>query len=158
MYEWLSFVHVGAVLTFMLAHGVHAAVMWRLRWEADPERSQTVFNALTGLPALRLAGAAMIASGFALVAFLGIWDHWWVWTSVLVLTGLWAAMILYSPRFYSLVSDAAAAAMAARGTDDEAAATAAFERARQAPHPVVTTIVAIGGIGIILWLMIFRPG
>jgi hypothetical protein len=157
MYQWLSFVHVGSVLVFMLAHGVHATVMWRLRWEADPAISQTVFSALTSLPALRLAGGSMIVSGFALVALLDIWDRWWVWASVAILAAIWVVMIAYSPRFYGLVSDAAAAAVAARGTDAEAAALAAFERARRAPHTVLTTVAAIGGIGLILWLMVFRP-
>jgi hypothetical protein len=38
VYQWLIYLHVFAVLCFLLAHGPHAGVMLRLRGAEDPEQ------------------------------------------------------------------------------------------------------------------------
>ncbi len=89
MYQWLVFLHVASVLLFMLAHGAQITVMWKQRWEPDPERSLALFESLPGLSLLRLAGLAVIASGLLLVFTLSLWARWWVWLSVLLLGAVW---------------------------------------------------------------------
>lgn len=75
--RWVLFLHLAAVLGFMLAHGVQVTVMWRIRSESDPS--------------------------------------------------------------------------------DLATKRAAYDAARLSPHPFIVTVVGLGGLGVILWLMVFKP-
>jgi hypothetical protein len=34
---------------------------------------------------------------------------------------------------------------------------AAYDAARLSPHPFILTIVGLGGLAVILWLMVFKP-
>ena len=61
-YRWLLFLHFGAVLVFMLAHGVQVMVTWKKRWEADPAQNLALFGPL---PAEQAAEAALAAAGTA---------------------------------------------------------------------------------------------
>ncbi len=157
MYQWLLFLHIGAVLTFMLAHGVQVMVTWKKRWEPDPARNLALFDALPSVWPLRLATVALVISGFLLVFFLGIWTRAWVWLSLALLGAIWLTMWRWGAAYYNLMQDTAERAIAAKDTMDEAATLAEFENARLAWHPLAMTIVGIGGVAVILWLMIFKP-
>ncbi len=44
VYRWIVFVHVGAALVFMLAHGASASVAFRLRRERDVARLSALLD------------------------------------------------------------------------------------------------------------------
>jgi hypothetical protein len=158
MYQWLLFLHIGSVLVFMLLHGVQVTVTWKKRWEPDPDRNQALFEALpSGVRTLRLPFAAVVASGLILVAFLGIWTHWWIWLSLLVLGVIWLTMWRWGAGYYNSIQAAAEQAVASRGTPDESQAAAAFRAERLSWRVPAMTVVGFGGIAAILWLMVFKP-
>jgi hypothetical protein len=157
MYQWLLFLHVGSVLAFMLVHGVHVTVTWRKRWEADPTRNQALFDALTSVWPVRWAGAAVLTSGFALVLLLGLWTRVWIWLSLALLAVVWIVMWRWGAGYYNAIQEAADRAIAARGTPDEGVATAIFNAERLSWKVPAMTIVGLGGIAAILWLMVFKP-
>ncbi len=158
MHEWLVFLHVAAVLGFMLAHGVQVTAMWKMRWEPDPEQNLTLLNVLPGLTLVRVMLAAVVISGL-LVAFTGSWwDAGWLWLSLLILAVVAVAMWRYGGGYYGLIQDAATKALEAR--DDPASQPAAqqtFDAARRSWHPMGMTVIGLGGVGVILWLMMFKP-
>lgn len=159
MYQWLVFLHVGSVLVFMLLHGVQVTVTWKKRWEPDPTRNQALFEALpNGVRTLRLPIIAVVATGLVLVAFLGIWTQWWIWLTLVILVAIWLTMWRWGGGYYNLIQAAADRAIAAAGTPDESSSLAAFEKARLDWRTPAMTIVGVGGIAAILWLMVFRPG
>jgi hypothetical protein len=157
MFQWLLFVHIGSVLAFMLVHGVHVTVTWRKRWETDPERNQALFEALTNAWPIRWAGAAVVLSGFALVALVGLWTQAWVWLSLGVLVVIWLTMWRWGGGYYNAIEGASERAIAARGTPDEGQAMAAFNIERLSWRVPAMTVVGLGGIAAVLWLMIFKP-
>jgi hypothetical protein len=71
--DWLLFLHIGAVLAFMLIHGIQVTVMWKLRWETDPGRSMGLFEGLTDLLLLTILGGAILATGLLLTFSLSLW-------------------------------------------------------------------------------------
>jgi hypothetical protein len=156
-YRWLLFVHIGAVLVFMLAHGVHVTVTWKKRWERDPAQNDALFAAMTDSRWLRLAALAVVISGFLLVALLDLWTRAWIWVSFGLLAAIWLAMYRWGGAYYNLIEGAGAALVAAVGTPAEPSARAAFDRARLSRLVPAMTIVGIGGVALILWLMVFRP-
>jgi len=157
VYQWLLFLHIAAVLSFMLAHGVQVTIIWKQRSEPDPERNLALFEVLPSSLQLRILGGVVVLTGFLLVFSLSLWDQWWIWLSVLLLGVVWLLMFLFGGAYYNLSELAATRAIAARGSADEPAAMADYDKARLAWHPMAMTAVGFLGLGAILWLMIFKP-
>ena len=156
MYHWLLFLHVATVLGFMLAHGVQVTVMLKQRSEADPERNLALFEILPDVLLLRVLVVSVVATGFLLVAALSLGPMVGVALIGPARADL-AAMYRFGGAYYTLLEEAAARAVEARGTALEAEAAAAFARARRAWHPAALAVTGLGGITVILWLMVFKP-
>ena len=158
MYQWVVFAHVASVLAFMLAHGVHVVAMWAFRGEADPERAMTFFNDLPNVTGVRIVLAVTVASG-VLAGFMGSWwTSGWIWTSLALLVVIWEAMWRYGGSFFGLVQEAAEAAIAARDADpSNPGPQAAYDAARRSWQPIAMSVVGLGGLAVILWLMMFKP-
>jgi hypothetical protein len=157
MYHWFLFLHIAAVLGFMLAHGVQVSVIWKQRSEPDPERNLALFEALPSGLTVRIMSGVVVLTGFLLVFSLGLWGRWWVWLSLLLLGAVWVLMLRFGGGYYNLIEQAATQAIAARGSADESEAMAEYHRARLAWHPIAMTAVGFIGLGAILWLMVFKP-
>jgi len=155
--QWLLFLHVATVLAFMLGHGLQVGVMWRQREEPDPRRNLAFFEVLPSSLPLRILGASVILSGLLLTAAMSLWDRAWIWLSIGALAAIWVVMWRYGGLYYDAIETAGARAIEAEGTADEPSARAAWDRARLGPEPAVLTIVGVGGLLAILWLMMFRP-
>jgi hypothetical protein len=156
--RWLLFLHIGAVLALMLAHGVHVTASWKKRWEADPTRQLALFDPLTDARWLRLGMGAVIGSGLLSVWALDIWTQRWPWLSLAVLVLLWLLMYRWGGAYYNATEMTAEALLAAQGTDNAAAARRAFDQARQSWLVPAMTVLGLGALAFILWLMVFRPG
>jgi hypothetical protein len=157
VHQWLLFLHIAAVLAFMLAHGVQVTVILTQRNEAEPERNLALFERLPDVFLLRILLISVVASGFLLVAALSLWGRWWIWISMGVLAVVWLAMYRFGGAYYNLLEETATQAIEARGTALEAEAAARFVTARRGWHPAMLAATGLGGLGVILWLMVFRP-
>lgn len=157
MERWLLYLHIAAVLLFLLVHGASVQVMWKQRGEADPERSLHLFDPLSNVRPLRLLFGAVIVSGVA-AAFVGGWyGQWWPWLSLVLFGAIAWLMYRFGGGFYELIERAATRAIESRGTPEAAAAQASFDAVRGAWQPAGMTVAGLGGLAIILWLMIFKP-
>jgi hypothetical protein len=156
-YRWLLFLHVGSVLVFMLAHGVQVTAAWKMRWEADPAEIGSLFAPLPLTRWLRYTLLGVLITGVVLVAFLNIWTSAWIWLSLGLLAVIWALMYVWGGAFLTAIEETCQAAVEAAGTSSEADARAAFDRARRSWLVPAMTVVGLGGVGVILWLMIFKP-
>ena len=158
MYAWVVFLHVAAVMAFMLAHGVHVTAMWAFRREADPERALTFFNDLPTATGLRVLLAAVVISG-AIAGLMGSWwGSGWIWTSLLLLAVIAVAMWRFGGGYFGLVQEAAEAAIAARAENpSNPDPQAAYDAARSSWHTYGMSVIGLGGLAVILWLMMFKP-
>ena len=158
MQQWLLFLHLAAVLAFMLVHGIHVTIMWAWRREPDPERGLTLFNGVPDIPLTRIFIVAVVATGL-LAGFVGPWwRQWWMWLSLALLIGIWVAMYRWGGGFFNLVQAAAEGAIEERNSGSgSTTAMDAYHATRRGWHPVAMMAVGIGGLAVILWLMIFKP-
>ena len=154
MYSWIVFLHVFSAFVYMLAHGVQAAVMLKLRSEADPERSLTLFNALNGTRLQRITLALVMVTGLVAGFQRPWWRHGWMWTALAMLVVITVLMRLYGAGYYTLVSGAARRAIAEQKTQES---MEAFLAARTSWHAIGVAIIGIGGLAVIVWLMMFKP-
>jgi len=158
MYNWLVFLHILFSFLFILAHGVHAAAMLKFRGEPDPERSLTFFNIVPDRKQLRILTVLLGILGFAAVAVANWWSQGWVWASAGVFVLISFVMFQYGAGYFGMMQDAARRLIEARKTNIElSTAMQAFEKARKAPHVMLVSLVGIGGLAAILWLMRFKP-
>jgi hypothetical protein len=157
MYSWLLFVHIGSVLVFMLMHGVQVTVAWKIRWQPDPAQIAALFAPMPLTAWLRYAMLAVVVTGLALVLVLNLWTSAWIWASLALLGGIWLLMYRWGAAYLNGIEPATEAALSAGGTASEADARIAFDQARLSWLVPGMTIVGIGGVAAILWLMIFKP-
>ena len=158
MYEWVVFVHVASILAFMLAHGIHVTAMWAMRREPDPERMLTFFNDVPRATGLRVILVVVVLSG-AIAGFMGSWwGSGWIWTSLALLVAIAVVMWRLGGAFYSLIEEAASAAIAARTADpSNPAPQAGYDAARGSWQTPALSVIGLGGVAVILWLMMFKP-
>jgi len=158
MYNWLVFLHVFFALSLMLAHGVHAAAMLAFRNEKDPERSLAFFNVIPQLTLVRYLTVIMGVPGLIAAFITTWWRQGWVWASVVVFMIVSFVMYKCGTGYFGLIQEAANRAVEAKKNNSEVeAAYKIFENVRNAPHPIVVSIVGMVGLAIILWLMRFKP-
>jgi hypothetical protein len=158
MYQWVVFVHVASVLAFMLGHGIHVTAMWAMRREPDPERMLTFFNDIPTATVLRVMLLVVVLSGAA-AGFMGSWwGSGWIWASLALLAFIAVAMWRFGGTFYGLVGEAARVALEARITDpSDPAPQAAYDAARLGWQTIGMSVLGLGGLAVILWLMMFKP-
>lgn len=158
MYQWIVFVHVASILAFMLAHGVHATAMWAMYREPDPERMLTFFNDVPNTGILRLSLGVVVLSG-VLAGFMGSWwGAGWIWASILLLAFISITMWLWGGTYYGMLQEAAESAVAARTKDqDVGTPQSVYDTTRRNWRVTATSVVGLGGIAVILWLMMFKP-
>jgi len=171
MYRWIVYLHVFAAFAFMLVHGVYATVMWKLRAEADPERSLTLFNAVPSLRLQRFLLALVVitgliaglirpwwSQGWAWGLIRSWWREGWMWTSLVLLIVITIVMRRYGAGYFTLVSRAAMRAIEERKSASALSADPdKFAAARATWHPIGLTVLGMAGLALILWLMMFKP-
>ncbi len=158
MYNWLVFLHIAFAFFFMLAHGVHAAVMLKFRGESDPERALTFFNVLPELTLVRWLALLLGIPAFAAAYFSGWLAKGWVWVSLAIFLLISFVMVRFGAGYYKIVFNAANHAVKARKSNtDASAALEDYNKVRISPYPIIVASVGLFGLIIILWLMRFKP-
>jgi hypothetical protein len=153
-YRWWKFLHVLAVLGFVLYHGVSIVVAIRLRKERDRARiaellqfsGSAVLGMYVSLGALIVFG---VVAGFA-----GKWwGYWWIWLSLAILVLTIAEMSAVARPYYQQLKDAIQLRPSGvpRKSDEE---LDQLLRSRLALFNAVWGLVALV---IITFLMIWKP-
>lgn len=159
--RWVLFLHLAAVLGFMLAHGVQVTVMWRIRAEPDPEKMEWLFHPMPSTRLLQVLLAAIVLTGGVSAIVAPWWRQWWVWISLALLVAITWVMRRYGGGYFGLIEtptmELIEAAKSGADAAGLAAKRAAYDAARLSPHPFIVTVVGLGGLAVILWLMVFKP-
>ena len=159
MHAWLLFLHIVAVLAFVLAHGIHASIMWRMRGESDPETCLSLFNGVPQTTMVRVLGLAVISTGL-LAGFTSTWwQQWWMWLSLTLLVVIWVAMWRWGGSYFGAIEQTGTRALETRqaGGPEATVALEAFHRTRTGWQPAGMMIIGLGGLAMIAWLMVFKP-
>jgi hypothetical protein len=161
LYEWLKFLHVVAVFTFIMSHGTSIAISFSVKKEEDVNKIKSMLD-LSGsmwvmmMLSLLVAGIAGIVLGF----MGNWWSRWWLWVSIVLLLVIIIWMFMIGQGTYHLLRKALGMPYMARGKDMPAEKpTSDKERAsliaKTRPHLML--LVGYGGFVVIIWLMMFKP-
>jgi hypothetical protein len=164
LYSWLVFLHLGALLAFVMAHGVSVGVLFALRRPGSLERTRSLLDLSTAsFTAVYVSVLLILVFGIAagIVGGQFTFGPWWLWVSIVLFIGI--AFYMSWVRWFRMVEVRHAAGLQtpddvkkgipAPEPGDEAAIVAAVEQVR----PWLVAVVGFGGLLVILALMMFKP-
>jgi hypothetical protein len=159
--QWLVFLHVLSAITFFLAHGASAAMVFRLRKETDFARIRAMLDLSDStLEVMFISFLAMGLTGVALPFLLRIWDKGWIWVSIILMVFVFTWMVWMNERTYKTLRKLVGLPYRQGSKEYPAATPASMEEVTALlKKSSVTGPVVVGYIipAIVLWLMIFKP-
>lgn len=165
LHRWIVFVHVAGVLGFLVAHGVSAGVVLRLRTERDPAAVRTLVD-LSRRSIVVMSVAVLvwliagIVAGFTGNGGAGWWTsgRYWIWVSLALAIAIFGVMTPMGRLYLNKVR-------AAVGVDPKSGAfdpsyqvdPQVLEAAIRSGRPMLLATIGVGGVVLLAWLMIFKP-
>lgn len=159
--RWLVFVHVLAAIAFFLFHGVSAFMALRVRKETDFARIRALldFSASTMLPMVA-SFLLMGLTGIILPFFVHIWDHVYIWLSIVLILGVAIYMAVFNESHYKQLRRMVGLPYMKGNKEYPAEPPCSQEEVEGFIKGINVTPLAVAGFGvpsIVLWLMIFKP-
>lgn len=159
-YEWLVYLHVLSAILFVAAHGVSMAVSFRIKSAGSRADAIAVLGVSeTSLVSMYITLGLLVVTGITLGVLGDFWREGWFWASLLVLVAITAAMVPLGAIAFSNIRRFAGTEYAVKGKrfpaepPDETKMMAAIGAVR----PDLLTIIGLGGLALVLWMMIFKP-
>lgn len=161
MSKWSLFFHMGSVFGFLMSHGTGVAMAFRLRKERDPVRIRALLELSYFWVGMLHVFMFLILSSGVVLGFVGRWWGFaWIWTSIGILVGLWIAMGILGTPYYDRVRRGVGTAPfygSKKAAQLPEVAPAELQGLLDSGRPVLLTVMGLGGLLIILYLMIFKP-
>ena len=154
MHRWWVLVHVAGAFGFVMAHGVSAYAVLRLRNERDPARVSQLLEMSSSSVGVMWNAIGLLLLGGILAGFTGhFWGQGWIWAAILLLIAVTIAMYaVATPWVKRLRTVSGAMAEGSRAVSQEQ-----FEGILRSPRPYAIAAIGFAGLLAILFLMIFKP-
>ncbi|HEX9331384.1 MAG TPA: hypothetical protein VF896_05825 [Anaerolineales bacterium] len=159
--RWLIFLHVLSAITFFLAHGTSAAMMFKVRNETDLVRIRAMLDLSDSTLEIMFIGfLGLVLTGLILPFFLHIWNMIWVWLSIVLMIFVFIWMVRMSEGTYKVLRKLIGAPYRQGSKELPAEPPAELDVIFSHLKNIRTTPIVLIGYGIpmfVLWLMIFQP-
>ncbi len=161
MYQWLAFLHVLGVFGFLLAHGASASVGFALRPERNLERVRAFLTlSANSYPVMYLSLLVLLVTGIITGVMGDWWGRGWIWASLSVLILLIAWMFVRGGGYYSVLRKAVGLPYMMQGKLHPAetpVGEAEMITMLNSSRPLEVAVIGVIGLGVLLWLMMFKP-
>lgn len=159
--RWLVFIHVLSAITFFLAHGAAAAMVFKVRSETDFARIRAMLDlSVSTFKAYMLSFFMMGVTGLTMPFLIHIWNRAWIWLSII--------LILFVVVWMGLVNEKQIKQLRRlvglpymQGSKEYPAETPASPEEVAALlkkiNPYQWALVGYGIPAVVLWLMVFKP-
>ncbi len=159
--RWLVFIHVLSTITFFLAHGASAAMIFKLRSETDLARIRTLLD-LSGayVNVLIVSFLGMGFTGLIMPFLIHIWNRGWIWLSIILILFVFRYMFWFDERSYKPLRKLVGLPYPSHGKWYPAETPASPEEVAAYIQNINIVPLVLVGYGIpafVLWLMIFKP-
>lgn len=162
LYQLFVFLHVIAVLGYLLTHGVSMNVSFALKKERDLNRIRALLDlSAASYPVMLWMLLAVIVFGLA-AAFLNMawWRTGWLWASIPLFVVIIVLMAVFGAGIFGEARKAAGLPYKVKGKPFPAEPVKSAEEiyaALEKINPTLLLIVGFGGFAVIAWLMIAKP-
>ena len=159
--RWLVFLHVLSAITFFLAHGAAAAMVFKVRKETDFARIRAMLD-LSGstFMAYIISFLVLGITGLIMPFLIQIWDKIYIWLSIVLLlfVAVWMALvnekqIKHLRRLVGLPYMKGSKDFPAEPPASPKEVASLLDKI----NPIQWAMVGYGIPAFILWLMIFKP-
>ena len=143
MYRWIVFIHIASVLGLLLVHPV--TIAFHMKQERDDLRLRELLEVTEAASRLRWVFFGLTIASGVVLGFMGSW--WgtaWIWAALAIFIAIGLVMNLYGGRTIDRIAD----------TKDDSE----MERLLTRFRPEILAITGTGGLLIVLFLMLFKPG
>lgn len=159
--RWLVFIHVLSALTFFLAHGAAAAMVFKVRSETDFTRIRAMLDlAVSTFKAYMLSFLIMGLTGLTMPFFIHIWNKVWIWMSIVLIMFVVVWMSLVNEKQIKQLRRLVGLPYMQGFNEFPAEPPANPEEVAtflKTINPTSWMIVGYGIPTIVLWVMIFKP-
>jgi len=160
MYRWLVFVHVLGVFLFLMAHGISAGVAFGVYKERQLDRLRALLELSTASYGIMYGGLLLLLIMGIITGFVGKWwGSGWIWLSLVLLIVIAGAMNGLGSRYYTRVRRAVGSPYLEGNKIQPPLPPASSEEIDallKAGKPMLLTVLGVGGIAVIAWLMMFK--
>jgi len=161
MYNWLVYLHVAGTLGFMMAHGASASAAFALRRERNIERVRALLELSANSYGLMYLSLLVLLVSGVVAGFVGQWWGWgWIWASLALLVAISMGMTVFGSNIYGKVRKAVGMPYFENWKPQppiEPASAEAIDTLLAKGNPILLTVIGLGGLLVILWLMMFKP-
>ena len=159
--RWLVFLHVLSAITFFLAHGVAAAMVFRVRSETDFTRIRAMLDlSISTVKLYFLSFLIMGLTGLIMPFMIHIWNQVWVWLSIVLIlfVAIWMSLVNEKQikqlrKLVGLPYMQGNKEFPAEPPSNPEEVAALLKKI----NPTQWVIVGYGIPAVVLWLMIFKP-
>ncbi len=159
--RWLVFIHVLSALTFFLAHGAAAAMIFKVRQETDFARIRAMLDlSVSTFKVYMISFALMGLTGLTMPFLIHIWNRIYIWLSIalIMFVAVWMGLVNEKQikqlrRLVGLPYMQGNKEYPAEPSSSPEEVAALLKRIN--PHQ--WALVGYGIPAIVLWLMIFKP-
>ena len=159
--RWLVFLHVLSAITFFLAHGAAAAMVFKVHKETDYTRIRAMLDlSQSTFLVYIIAFLAMGLTGLVMPFLIHIWGKVYIWLSIVLILFVVGWMGLVNEKQFKQLRRLVGLPYMIGSKDFPAEPPSSPEEVAALLKKINPTQWALVGYGIpmvVLWLMIFKP-
>ena len=159
--RWLVFLHVLSAITFFLAHGAAAAMVFKVRSETDFTRIRAMLDlSQSTFLVYIISFLVMGLTGLVMPFLIHIWGKIYIWLSILLLLFVAVWMGLVNDKLFKQLRRLVGLPYMQGNKDFPAESPSGPEEVAALLKKISPAQWALVGYGIpvvVLWLMIFKP-
>jgi hypothetical protein len=159
--RWLVFLHVLSVITFFLAHGAAAAMIYKVRSETDFARIRAMLDlSVSTFRVYAYSFLIMGLTGLIMPFLVHIWDKVYIWLSIVLMLFVAVWMGLVNEKQTKQLRRLVGLPYMKGNKEYPAESPSSPEEVAallKLINPIQWVVVGYGIPAFILWLMIFKP-
>ena len=159
--RWLVFIHVLSAITFFLAHGAAAAMVFKVRTETDFARIRAMLDlSVSTFKVYMLSFLFMGLTGLTMPFLIHIWNKAWIWLSIILILFVVVWMGLVNEKQIKQLRRLAGLPYMQGSKEYPAKPPASAEEVAvllKKINPYQWALVGYGIPAVVLWLMVFKP-
>lgn len=159
--RWLVFLHVLSALTFFLAHGAAAAMIFKVRTETDFSRIRAMLDlSVSTFKAYMISFLVMGLTGITMPFLIHIWNKVFIWLSIILILFVAVWMGLVNEKQIKQLRRLVGLPYMKGSKEFPAEQPASPEEVAEflkTINPYQWALIGYGIPAVVLWLMIFKP-